>query len=240
MCGVFGFVAGEHGMIDRAALRRVAIDTQSRGRHAFGFAWIDSRGRLKRFKSAGAIGDHLDVLDIAWDARLLIGHCRYATQGHWEANENNHPHPADGGWIVHNGVVSNYADLVERHGLHPSSDCDSEVLGQLIEEGEGTLVRRAMTAVGETSGPLVLLGLWSRPARMVVIRRDNPLHCHRHKDGSLYFASLASAFASASSAIRNHSARVVALRDGTIRQDIQTLGASHADRQRQRTFADSW
>jgi hypothetical protein len=37
---------------------------------------------------------------------------------------NNHPHPADGGRIVHNGQVRDYRGLVEAFGLHPVSTCD--------------------------------------------------------------------------------------------------------------------
>jgi hypothetical protein len=53
-----------------------------------------------------------------------------------EHNINNHPHPADGGWIVHNGVVRNYERLVRDRRLCPVSECDSEVLGLLIERSD--------------------------------------------------------------------------------------------------------
>src|SRR6185369_7923430 len=123
---------------------------------AFGFAWIDSQGRLKSFRQTGRISESLGLLAMARDARMLIGHCRFATQGLPANAINNHPHPVDGGWLVHNGTIQGYDDLVERHDLYPVSRCDSEVLGLLIERSKGTLIERCRIAVQEVaSQPLV-------------------------------------------------------------------------------------
>ena len=83
----------------------------ARGPHAFGFAWLDWEGRLRMFKQTGKITSNLGLLRMMKNARIIVGHCRYATHGAPENNLNNHPHPADGGWIVHNGVVSNHEEL---------------------------------------------------------------------------------------------------------------------------------
>jgi glucosamine 6-phosphate synthetase-like amidotransferase/phosphosugar isomerase protein len=210
MCGVFGFVSedgGRDGRVNLEVLRRIALVTERRGPHAFGFAWIDRRGRLKMYKQRGRIGQHLNLLSMAADARMLIGHCRFATQGSPDDNINNHPHPADGGWIVHNGQLPDYEGLVGEHDLYPVSACDSEVLGLLIEEGKGNVLERCRTAVRVASPepepepepdslfsgpqPLVLLGLWPRPDRLVAIRRGNPLHLGRVSAEGCYLASLA-------------------------------------------------
>lgn len=190
MCGIFGFASfdGEGPSLKR--LEKIARVTMSRGKHAFGFAWVDGAGRLRMFKQTGRIADHLGLLAMAKDARLLIGHCRYATHGDPANNLNNHPHSADGGWIVHNGVISGYDEIVERNDLHPVTSCDSEVLGLLIEQGRGTLQERCVQAVQEaTGGPLAMLGLWARPGRMIALRNGNPLAlgvC----DGRVYLGSL--------------------------------------------------
>jgi glucosamine 6-phosphate synthetase-like amidotransferase/phosphosugar isomerase protein len=201
MCGVFGFVSRDDGKVNLEVLGRIAEVTERRGPHAFGFAWIDRRGRMKCYKQTGRISDHLGLLTMAADARMLIGHCRFATQGSPEENINNHPHPADGGWIVHNGQIHAYQRLVNFFDLNPVSACDSEVLGLLVEQEKGSLLERCRAAVrtvsagGEsetlfTARPnLVLLGLWPRPDRLVVIRQGNPLHFSRTQEG-FYLASL--------------------------------------------------
>lgn len=174
MCGIFGFVSydGKGPSIKR--LETIAAITMQRGRHAFGFAWVDHAGRLRMFKQTGRIVDHLGYLAMAEDARFLIGHCRYATCGSPENNLNNHPHSADGGWIVHNGMIPNHEELVEDYA--PVTQCDSEVLCHLIEQGAGSLRKRCIDAAqiaGEKA--LALLGLWNRPGRMIAIRSGNPM-----------------------------------------------------------------
>jgi glucosamine 6-phosphate synthetase-like amidotransferase/phosphosugar isomerase protein len=138
---------------------------------------------------------------MAADARMLIGHCRFATQGSPSDNINNHPHPVDGGWLVHNGQVRHYRELVDFFDLYPVSSCDSEVLGLLIEQGKGGILDRCRSAVQVAVAPeeppslfgsrqpLVLLGLWPRPDRLVAIRHGNPLHYGTTAQG-YYLASL--------------------------------------------------
>lgn len=192
MCSVFGFVrSASGGKPDAAVLRRIVAANIHRGPHAYGFAWIDGEGRLKCFKQAGDLTKQFGFLAMAAkEAEILIGHLRWATHGSPKEAINNHPHPADGGWIVHNGIVSNYRDLVVKRQLLPVSECDSEVIGQMIEREEGTLVERCIASANACEGPLTMLGLWSRPATVVVARRGNPIHFSKTNDGC-YFGSLA-------------------------------------------------
>jgi glucosamine 6-phosphate synthetase-like amidotransferase/phosphosugar isomerase protein len=198
-------------------LKRIAAITMRRGPHAWGMAWVDAHGRLKVYKQTGRIVDALGLLALAADARLLIGHCRFATQGDPSQVANNHPHPADGGWIVHNGMIRDYAEAVAVHGPHPVTACDSEILCQLIEEASGPLLERCVEAVlGVERAPLVLLGIWNRPMRLVAARQGNPLHIGRTAHG-LYLASLADGLPG----------EVVAVRDDTA-VEFTTRGAHHA------------
>jgi len=217
MCGVFGFVSRDGGKMNLEVLGRIARATERRGPHAFGFAWIDRRGRLKCYKQTGRITDHLGLLTLAADARMLVGHCRWATQGSPSNNLNNHPHPADGGWIVHNGQVRHYAELVQEFDLYPVSECDSEVLGLLVEQARGNVLERCREAVqvatenreqGTLFGgeqPLALLGLWPRPDRLVAVRRGNPLHCGAAEEG-YYLASLADGLPGAVQSLKDRTA----------------------------------
>jgi glucosamine 6-phosphate synthetase-like amidotransferase/phosphosugar isomerase protein len=151
MCGVFGFVSHKGGKPNLKTLQRIALATERRGPHAFGFAWIDRRRRIKCYKQTARVSDRLGLLGLAADARMLIGHCRFATQGSPADNINNHPHPADGGSIVHNGQVRDYRRLVDAYDLYPVSACDSEVLGLLVEQGQGSILDRCRAAVRAVS-----------------------------------------------------------------------------------------
>jgi glucosamine 6-phosphate synthetase-like amidotransferase/phosphosugar isomerase protein len=192
MCGVFGFAARKRDqVVSIKALEKIAAVTETRGPHAFGFAWIDSKGRLRCFKSEGRITNHLGVLAIAKDARMLIGHCRYATQGPPSENINNHPHPVDGGWFVHNGVIRNYWLRMQKYDLFPVSNCDSELIGLMFERQEGTNLQRLCEAIALVGNkPLVVLGLWKNPDQLIAVRDGNPLHLGVTSKGT-YFGSLA-------------------------------------------------
>jgi glucosamine 6-phosphate synthetase-like amidotransferase/phosphosugar isomerase protein len=189
MCGIFGYVAKKRETIDLAILRRLAIETETRGPHAFGFAWIDTDGRLRCYKQTGRISESLGLLRLARDAVALIGHCRYATHGNPEFNINNHPHPSDGGWVVHNGIIANHCELIRRHSLHLNSRCDSEVFAQLVERGEGDIVTRCGDAAQECEGSFAAMGLWKQPAALLAVRNGNPLHLGENEQG-WYMASL--------------------------------------------------
>lgn len=191
MCGVFGFVAKGRGRLDLRQLQAIAAATEARGPDAFGFAWIDAAGRLKMYKQTGPVSRSLDALAMAADARLLIGHCRFATHGTAANNLNNHPHPVDGGWLVHNGVIHRHRAIARAWGLAPVTECDSETLGLLIEQLDGSLVERTIAAAQLCkSGPLALLALWRSPAQLVAVKSGNPLHRAETRSGT-YLASLA-------------------------------------------------
>lgn len=199
MCGLFGFAAStQNDSLNLAVLEQIAIDTESRGPHSFGLAWIDSRNRLRMFKQTGRISRNLDVLQMVVDAKLLIGHCRFATHGEINAI-NAHPHPSDGGWIMHNGQIFDYQSINEEYALSPVSDCDSETIGLLIEELDGTMVERVAKACRVCAGgPFAMMGIWKSPNRMMLARSGNPLHIGSANEGH-YFASRPNALSDARS-----------------------------------------
>lgn len=193
MCGLFGFVAAAGKTVDLRRLEAVGLDQVARGRDAWGMAWLDSAGRIAAYRQPGRLTDYRPLLALARDAVLVVGHTRLATQGPPEDQINNHPHPTDGGWLCHNGQVRQSERLAGQRLLPLISDCDSEVLARLIEAEDGTLLRRCAAAAEiAASPPLALLGVWSRPGRVVSVRDGNPLWMSENRDG-WYFGSLSAA-----------------------------------------------
>lgn len=189
MCGIFGFITKNGRGPDVSRLRRIAAVTESRGQHAFGLAWLAADEKLHAFKRPGPATAALNDLEQCRGAAMVIGHCRFATHGAPSDNRNNHPHPAGRGWLVHNGVVRNHVALAHEYGLVPRTQCDSEVLGLLLARIPGPIEWRAARTAQLAGGPLALLGVWAKPARMLVVRQGNPLWYGQTRDGA-YFGSL--------------------------------------------------
>ena len=190
MCGIFGYVAKGDKRLDLQTIKRIAEVTMTRGPHAWGMAWVDGAGKMRTYKQTGRIVDSLALLALAADARLMIGHCRYATHGAPEDNKNNHPHDGGDSYVVHNGVIQHYRTLVARHSLRMRTDCDSEVLGLMLQKFRGKPMARAAKTAREAMGvtPFAMMALW--PDRMVAARANGqPLHVGEMRDG-YYLASL--------------------------------------------------
>jgi glucosamine 6-phosphate synthetase-like amidotransferase/phosphosugar isomerase protein len=190
MCGIFGYVAKESEPVDLSILRRIAAITETRGPHAWGLAWVDGRGRMHNYKQQGRIVNALGLLAMAKGARMLIGHCRWATHGDPKNNLNNHPHDGGDAWVVHNGVIGHYQSIAERHDLAMRTDCDSEVLGLMLQKFGGKPMVRARRACEEAMGasPFATMMLW--PDRLIAAKANGqPLHVGETR-GAYYIASL--------------------------------------------------
>jgi glucosamine 6-phosphate synthetase-like amidotransferase/phosphosugar isomerase protein len=156
-------------------------------------------------------------LEVCKHAQIVVGHCRWATHGSPSDNRNNHPHVAGRGLIVHNGVITNYLDLIRRFDLQPKTECDSEVIGLLMARLPGRLRKRAELTACEIEGRMTVLGLWTNPGRLLVCRYDNPLAFGETDDG-IYFASLPDALPGRPVWVQNNYSGVLSL-EGTDRPE---------------------
>jgi glucosamine 6-phosphate synthetase-like amidotransferase/phosphosugar isomerase protein len=219
MCGIFGFITKNGSGPDLARLRRIAAETQTRGHHAFGLAWLGPKEAIHTFKRLGPATANLGDLDRCRGAAVVIGHCRWATHGAPEDNRNNHPHPAGRGWFVHNAVVQNHA----RYGFTPTTECDSEVLGLLMAHFPGALGLRAARAAEVAEGNLAILGLWRNPTRLLIVRSGNPL-CFGETAAGFYFASLPGVLPGQVVALRERYTGVLAYANGELRHEAYSIG----------------
>lgn len=124
---------------------------------------------------------------------------------------------------MHNGVVRNHAILARQFKLKPTTQCDSEVLGLLIAKTPGPLEVRGGRTAMLADGPLALLGVWAKPARMFFVRRGNPLWFSQMPAGG-YFGSLPGQLPGKSRAVPDDHAGVLVFSKGTVLQRAVSLG----------------
>ena len=183
MCGIVGYVGNKNALpvvID--GLKRL----EYRGYDSAGVAlWDGSSMQIK--KTAGRVA----ALEAVLKHRPLFGnsaiaHTRWATHGK-PSERNAHPHGdcKREVFVVHNGIIENYAGLkevLEREGHSFQSDTDTEVLAHLIERAFSTYpeiqtlkdaVPEALRHVTGTFGMAVLSS--KEPDTIIAARRGSPL-----------------------------------------------------------------
>ena len=110
------------------------------------------------------------------DAKIAIGHTRWATHGK-VSKENAHPHLSHSGEfaIVHNGIIENFEDLKRNFDFPLSSETDTEVLVNLIETQDGASLERLKKACDLAKGSFALAMLHSGEQKIYLAKRSSPL-----------------------------------------------------------------
>ena len=229
MCGIIGYVGSKNATpILIEGLRTL----EYRGYDSAGI-YVAGCGAQKR---AGKVAVLAEAIADGFEGHSGIAHTRWATHGA-PTEVNAHPHcdPTGTVWIIHNGIIENYADIktaLIKDGVTFKSETDTEVLAALIGKKytEGTLLEHAVCeALKEVRGAYGLAVASTRePGKLVAARLSSPVMLGIGKD-EYYVASDASA-------ILKHTRDVIYLEDGevaTLTRDgyeISTLACAPLDK----------
>lgn len=209
MCGIIGYIGysreGQWGQT-HSILTELYLASEHRGRDATGFAALtEPLDRPSRqsvvvgkqpIKSSQFIG-----LDAGWKrlahrrCSAVIQHVRAATHGDADTgdNRNNHPFVGDHGlYLIHNGVVTNYAELMDQFGLKRRTECDSEALLRVVEQAKSP-AEGLLTCLREVRGSMSVAVLDSRQGVVYLATNGGrPLWvCRLRREGRMFFASTA-------------------------------------------------
>lgn len=131
MCGIVGVV----GKPAREIILNGLKNLEYRGYDSAGIYLNDWQGNEYLTKAVGRINNLEAKLTPEEEGMVGIGHTRWATHGK-PTEANAHPHFSEDGrfYLVHNGVIENYAELKEKYlqGVNFKSTTDTEVVVQLI------------------------------------------------------------------------------------------------------------
>ena len=213
MCGIFGLVTSSRQGLDRAAwdraIRNLFILSQSRGKEAAGIAIanadeivvhkdsVSAEAMLKTADYKTAVSRGADGFFAApgdKSALSVVGHARLVTNGLQGIDANNQPVWRDDIVIVHNGIVTNWAELwAENPDIKPRAEVDTEVIAALMHKYtvEGDTTQRAMNRAfddiyGETS-----IAFFQRGTNELMIGTNTGSvhYCISAKGDAFFFAS---------------------------------------------------
>ena len=115
MCGIVGYVGNRQASpIILDGLKGL----EYRGYDSAGIAVIEN-GHGEVTKQAGRVDGLIETVDkVKFDSTLGIGHTRWATHGE-PSVDNAHPHTNKTKtiFVVHNGIIENYADNQDKNLL---------------------------------------------------------------------------------------------------------------------------
>ena len=219
MCGIIGYTGSENTL---PRLLGGLSALEYRGYDSAGIAFFQN-GSLSCIKSKGRI----DILKGKVDPELFsncgIGHTRWATHGE-PSDVNSHPHGTDRLYIVHNGIIENYAELkaeLEAEGYSFISETDTEVAAKAIDRAYGKThdpVAALRAAAKEFRGSYAIATIFEDcPNKIYGIRRDNPMLAAVSPDGAFITSDISAVLSYTKTFVRPLEGEVaVASPDGII------------------------
>jgi len=178
MCGIIGYIGEKQACpILIEGLKRL----EYRGYDSAGIALITKKG-LSLARKEGKIKDleqAIQGLNLA--GKIGVGHTRWATHGR-PSERNAHPHHSGKVAAVHNGIIENYLELkrsLEEQGRKFSSDTDSEVIAQLLDQelsrghSPEKAIQAAMTRMRGSFAVVFLIE--DQPDWLFAFKRSSPL-----------------------------------------------------------------
>jgi len=170
MCRVAGYIGKKEALpIILDELRR-----QSYGGYDSSGVAIYEEGSFKVVKSEGKLENLEKKLEkLTLKGNFGIGHIRWASHGR-VTEINAHPHSDCEGniYLVHNGIIENYAELkakLIKRGHQFTSDTDTEVVCHLIEEYfQGNLEEAVRKALREVKGAYAFLIVSQKDPRKII------------------------------------------------------------------------
>lgn len=193
MCGIVGYLGKKN---TKEILLNGLKELEYRGYDSAGIAVL-SNGKFSSFKAVGKlINLEEKTKDFITDRFAVgIGHTRWATHGK-PTELNAHPHVGESSYVVHNGIIENYAELKKAlmdDGVVFLSQTDTEVIVHQFEKNM-QLCENAFDAFRKTISQLkgayaILLVTKDEDKKIFFAKNGSPLLVGINEKNEKYFAS---------------------------------------------------
>ena len=193
MCGIVGYIGSKK---TKEILLEGLAELEYRGYDSAGIAVLQNDD----FSVYKAVGKLVNLQEKATDFEptgfaIGIGHTRWATHGK-PTELNAHPHLGNSSYVVHNGIIENYAELkreLQSEGVNFLSQTDTEVIVWLFEK-ELKNSASAFEAFSKTISQLhgafaILLVTKSEDETIFFAKQGSPMILGRDEEDEKYFAS---------------------------------------------------
>jgi glucosamine 6-phosphate synthetase-like amidotransferase/phosphosugar isomerase protein len=190
MCGIAGYSLSHGSPMERTlAAQSLLAAIAERGADAVGYAYrLPASGYPTMVKQRTPASMLLDRISVPAEARQLLVHVRDYTKGHPSIAANNHPvrhGPVVG---IHNGIITNDDELLDRHDCaraEPQMTVDSEAIFAVAAHS-----RSDARALEQLEGAMAAAWLDEREPDVLHLARGTgrPLWLGQGRDG-VFFAS---------------------------------------------------
>lgn len=193
MCGIVGYLGKKN---TKEILLDGLKELEYRGYDSAGIAVLQNN-QFSNFKAVGKLVNLQEKTKefVTNSFAVGIGHTRWATHGK-PTELNAHPHLGESSYVVHNGIIENYAllkkELIES-GVKFLSQTDTEVIVHQFEKNLKS-AKSAFEAFSKTLKELqgayaILLVTKEEPETIYFAKNGSPMIVGVNGDGEKYFAS---------------------------------------------------
>jgi len=193
MCGIVGYLGKNN---TKEILLHGLKELEYRGYDSAGIAVLQD-GEFSNYKAVGKLVNLEEkTKDFVTDKFAVgIGHTRWATHGK-PTELNAHPHLGESSYVVHNGIIENYAELKKElleDGVNFLSQTDTEVIVHQFEKNlknSSNEFEAFSKTISELQGAYAtLIVTKSMPDTIFFAKHGSPMLVGINGDGEKFFAS---------------------------------------------------
>lgn len=193
MCGIVGYLGNKN---TKEILLDGLKELEYRGYDSAGIAVLQG----DNFESFKAVGKLINLEEktkdfVTENFAIGIGHTRWATHGK-PTELNAHPHLGESSYVVHNGIIENYAELKKElldDGFTFLSQTDTEVIVHLFEKNiklTSDTFEAFKKTINELKGAYaILLVTKSEKETIFFAKHGSPMIVGINSENEKYFAS---------------------------------------------------